>query len=64
MPIVQVERGFVVPAIAEKYPSVLTARYSASRSLRVDTQGKTLALALLQMALEQPENHQEMTRKQ
>ena len=28
----------------------------ASRSLRIDTQGKTLALALLQMQIEPPEN--------
>ena len=28
----------------------------ASRSLRVDTQGKTLALALLQMKIEEPAN--------
>ena len=35
----------------------------ASRSLRIDTQGKTLALALLQMKLEQPENFQEMVRQ-
>jgi hypothetical protein len=35
----------------------------ASQSLRIDTQGKTLALALLQMAIERPENYQEMTRQ-
>src|SRR4029077_7096928 len=34
----------------------------ASRSLRIDSQGKTLALALLQMPLERPENHQAMLR--
>ena len=34
----------------------------ASQSLRTDTQGKTLALALLQMKLEQPANWQEMRR--
>ena len=34
----------------------------ASRSLRIDPQGKTLALALLRMPLERPENYQEMTR--
>jgi hypothetical protein len=34
----------------------------ASRSLRSDTQGKTLALALLQMAVEVPEDHSAMTR--
>jgi hypothetical protein len=28
----------------------------ASRSLRIDTQGKTLALALLQMPIEKPDN--------
>lgn len=34
----------------------------ASRSLRSDTQGKTLALALLQMPLESPANLSEMLR--
>ena len=34
----------------------------ASRSLRVDSQGKTLALALLQMKLERPPNYAEMLR--
>ena len=34
----------------------------ASRSLRSDTQGKTLALALLQMPIEPPANFAEMTR--
>lgn len=34
----------------------------ASRSLRIDTQGKTLALALLQMPVEGPENVDEMLR--
>jgi hypothetical protein len=34
----------------------------ASRSLRIDSQGKTLASALLQMAIARPENYQEMTR--
>jgi hypothetical protein len=36
----------------------------ASRSLRTDTQGKTLALALLRMALPRPENCAAMTRRQ
>ncbi len=35
----------------------------ASRSLRIDTQGKTLALALLQMAFEQPAGWRDMIRK-
>src|SRR2546421_12031512 len=35
----------------------------ASRSLRVDSQGKTLALALLQMPVERPENYVEMLRR-
>ncbi len=35
----------------------------ASRSLRTDTQGKTLALALLQMDIEKPGNYEEMSRK-
>lgn len=34
----------------------------ASRSLRTDTQGKTLALALLQMAIEVPADHAAMRR--
>ncbi len=34
----------------------------ASRSLRTDTQGKTLALALLRMPLPRPENLDAMTR--
>jgi len=34
----------------------------ASRSLRSDTQGKTLALALLQMPLERPDNFDAMIR--
>jgi hypothetical protein len=35
----------------------------ASRSLRSDTQGKTLALALLQMPIDQPPNLPEMLRR-
>src|SRR5215470_765834 len=34
----------------------------ASRSLRADTQGKTLALALLQMPVERPANYAAMVR--
>ena len=34
----------------------------ASRSLRADSQGKTLALALLHMPVERPENHAAMLR--
>ena len=34
----------------------------ASRSLRIDTQGKTYALALLQMAVELPDEHLNMCR--
>jgi hypothetical protein len=34
----------------------------ASRSLRVDTQGKTLALTLLQMMIEKPEDYSAMLR--
>ncbi len=34
----------------------------ASRSLRSDTQGKTLALALLQLLIDLPENHADMLR--
>jgi hypothetical protein len=36
----------------------------ASRSLRVDTQGKTLALALLQMTVDRPQNYEEMIRRE
>jgi hypothetical protein len=36
----------------------------ASRSLRIDTQGKTLALALLQMPIERPANLAAMQRPQ
>lgn len=35
----------------------------ASRSLRSDTQGKTLALALLQMPMERPEHFEAMIRR-
>ena len=35
----------------------------ASRSLRIDTQGKTLALTLLQMEIEAPANIEEMKRR-
>jgi hypothetical protein len=34
----------------------------ASQSLRIDSQGKTLALALLQMPIDKPANYQEMIR--
>jgi hypothetical protein len=34
----------------------------ASRSLRIDSQGKTLALALLQMPIARPDNLEEMLR--
>jgi len=34
----------------------------ASQSLRIDTQGKTLALALLQMSVARPENYPAMLR--
>ena len=34
----------------------------ASRSLRIDTQGKTLALALLRMRLDRPEHYEAMIR--
>jgi hypothetical protein len=36
----------------------------ASRSLRIDTQGKTLALTLLQMEIDAPANVADMTRPQ
>ena len=36
----------------------------ASRSLRSDTQGKTYALALLQMTIDVPADHADMRRKQ
>jgi hypothetical protein len=34
----------------------------ASRSLRIDTQGKTFALALLQMTVDRPNNYDDMVR--
>ena len=34
----------------------------ASQSLRIDTQGKTLALALLQMTVERPDDYEAMRR--
>jgi hypothetical protein len=34
----------------------------ASRSLRIDSQGKTLALALLEMDVPRPENYEQMLR--
>jgi hypothetical protein len=34
----------------------------ASRSLRIDSQGKTLALALLQMPIDRPDNYAAMLR--
>jgi hypothetical protein len=36
----------------------------ASQSLRIDTQGKTLGLALLQMDVERPPNYSAMLRKE
>src|SRR5262245_19173725 len=36
----------------------------ASRSLRIDTQGKALALALLEKPIERPDNYQDMLRPQ
>jgi hypothetical protein len=36
----------------------------ASRSLRIDSQGKTLALALLQMPIARPDNLEDMLRPQ
>src|SRR5262245_50626625 len=60
------------PTRVERYeaPNILGLNFvlqdilagGASRSLRIDTQGKTLALALLQMKIEQPANHQDMLR--
>ncbi len=35
----------------------------ASRSLRIDTQGKTYALALLQMPIKRPQGHLDMLRE-
>jgi hypothetical protein len=35
----------------------------ASQSLRIDTQGKTLALTLLRMPIDRPENYQAMLRR-
>ncbi|MCI0458626.1 MAG: hypothetical protein L0Z62_16815 [Gemmataceae bacterium] len=60
------------PSRVERFeaPNVLALNFvlydvlagGASRSLRTDTQGKTLALALLAMPVERPDNHADMTR--
>ena len=59
----QVER-FALPGIGA-YNFVLREVLAggASRSLRIDTQGKTLALALLELELPSPANVSEMRRK-
>jgi hypothetical protein len=61
------------PSRVERYeaPNVLGLNFmlydvlagGASRSLRIDTQGKTLALTLLQMPIEVPDDHADMLRK-
>jgi hypothetical protein len=60
------------PSRVERYeaPNILAVTFvlydvlagGASRSLRTDTQGKTYALALLQMPIDRPENWQAMVR--
>ncbi len=60
------------PSRVERFeaPNVLALNFvlydvlagGASRSLRTDTQGKTLALALLAMPVERPADHAAMTR--
>jgi hypothetical protein len=60
------------PSKVERYevPNLLALNFvlrdilagGASRSLRIDTQGKTLALALLQMPVELPENIEPLRR--
>jgi hypothetical protein len=59
----QVER-FALPGIGA-YNFVLrdVLAGGASRSLRIDTQGKTLALALLELELPTPANFSEMRRE-
>ena len=64
--------GRLGPSRVERYeaPNVLGLNFvlydvlggGASRSLRTDSQGKTLALALLQMPLDRPANHDAMLR--
>jgi hypothetical protein len=60
------------PSLVERYeaPNVRGLNFvlydvlagGASRSLRCDTQGKTLALALLRMTVELPDDHRAMLR--
>ncbi len=60
------------PTRVERYeaPNLLALNFllydvlagGASRSLRIDTQGKTLALALLQMVVDRPANYAGMCR--
>jgi len=60
------------PSSVERFlvPNVLAVNFllrdilagGASRSLRLDTQGKTLALALLERPIERPENYASMLR--
>ena len=60
------------PARAVRYeaPNLLAVNFvlydvlagGASRSLRIDSQGKTLALALLQMPIARPDNLEDMLR--
>jgi hypothetical protein len=61
------------PSRTERFlaPNVLAVNFvlydilagGASRSLRLDTQGKTLALALLEMPIERPPNYDRMLRQ-
>jgi hypothetical protein len=61
------------PSRIERFlaPNVLAVNFvlydilagGASRSLRLDTQGKTLALALLEMPIERPSNYDSMLRQ-
>ncbi len=64
--------GSLKPSRVERYeaPNLLAFNFvlydvlagGASRSLRIDTQGKTYALTLLQMLVPRPQNYEDMLR--
>jgi hypothetical protein len=60
----RVERFEAPNLLALNFLLVNVLAGGASRSLRIDSQGKTLALALLQMPLDLPEDHRAMLRPQ
>jgi len=58
----RVERFDVPNVLAVNFVLYDVLAGGASRSLRIDTQGKTLALALLQMCIERPHDYEAMKR--